>query len=128
MKLPGAGHGNGAHTKGGDDTCEDVQTGEILKCTRAGSCAVVAKRSGTPITVKSLWNLTIANGDLYVADEGAATVVVMNLTTNAPAYTVGTPGANPSFSEFGSPRSVSVSSTGEIAMADFTNNDISIWE
>ena len=105
----------------------DAQTGEILKCTTAGSCTVVAKKSGTPTTVKSPWNLTIANGDLYIADEGAAQVVVMNLTTNALVYTFGTPGTTPSLGEFGSPRSVAVSSTGEIAVADFTNNDISLW-
>jgi DNA-binding beta-propeller fold protein YncE len=105
----------------------DAQTGEILKCTAAGSCTVVAKKSGTPTTVKSPWNLTIANGDLYIADEGAATVVVMNLTTNALVYSFGTAGTNPSLGELGSPRSVSISSTGEIAVADFTNNDISLW-
>jgi hypothetical protein len=105
----------------------DAQTGEILKCTTAGSCTAVAKKSGTPTTVKSPWNLTIANGDLYIADEGAATVVVMNIATNALVYSFGTPGSNPSLGEFGSPRSVSVSSTGEIAVADFTNNDISLW-
>jgi hypothetical protein len=43
-------------------------------------------------------------------------------------YTFGTAGTNPSLGEFGSPRSVSISSTGEIAVADFTNNDISIWK
>jgi DNA-binding beta-propeller fold protein YncE len=105
----------------------DAQTAEILKCTTAGSCTVVAKRSGTPTKVKSPWNLTIANGDLYIADEGAAAVVVMNLATNALVTSFGTPGSNPSLSEFGSPRSVAVSSTGEIAVADFTNNDISLW-
>ena len=104
-----------------------MQTGEILKCTTAGSCAVVAKRSGTPTTVKSPWNLTIANGDLYIADEGAAAIVVMNLTTNALVYTFCSPGSNPSLPEFGSPRSVAVSLTGEVAVADFTN-DISIWK
>ena len=70
----------------------DAQTGEILKCTTAGSCTVVAKKSGTPTKVKSPWNLTIANGDLYIADEGAAEVVVMNLATHTPVYTFGTPG------------------------------------
>jgi DNA-binding beta-propeller fold protein YncE len=106
----------------------DAQTAEILKCTTAGSCTVVAKRSGTPTKVKSPWNLTIANGDLYIADEGAAAVVVMNLATNALVTSFGTPGSNPSLGEFGSPRSVSISSTGEIAVADFTNNDISFWK
>ena len=107
----------------------DAQTGTILKCTTTGSCTVVAKKSGTPTKVKSPWNLTIANGDLYVADEGAADVVAMTLAAPySTVYTFGTPGTDPSLGEFGSPRSVAISSTGEIAVADFTNNDISIWK
>jgi DNA-binding beta-propeller fold protein YncE len=107
----------------------DAQTGTILKCTTTGSCTVVAKKSGTPTKVKSPWNLTIANGDLYIADEGAADVVAMTLAAPySTVYTFGTPGTDPSLGEFGSPRSVAISSTGEIAVADFTNNDISIWK
>jgi DNA-binding beta-propeller fold protein YncE len=106
----------------------DAQTGEILKCTTTGSCTVAAKRSGTPTKVKSPWNLTIANGDLYIADEGASAVVVMNLSTNALVESFGTPGTDPGLGEFGSPRSVAVSTTGEIAVADFDNNDISFWK
>ena len=105
----------------------DAQTGEILKCTTSGSCTVAAKRAGTATTVKSPWNLTVASGDLYIADEGASAVVVMNLATNALVYSFGIPGSNPSLGELGSPRSVSVSSTGEVAVADFTNDDISLW-
>ena len=107
----------------------NAQTGQILQCTIAGACTVIAARTGTATTVNSPWNLTIANGRLYIADEAAGQVVVMDMT--APfdtVYTLGTPGSNPDLGELGSPRSVSVSANGEIAVADFTNNDISFWK
>ena len=107
----------------------DAQLGEIFKCTTAGSCTVVAKKSGTPTKVKSPWNLTIVGANLYIADAGAADVVVMTLASPySTVSTFGTLGTNPALGQFESPRSVSVSSTGEIAVADFTNNDISFWK
>jgi hypothetical protein len=108
----------------------NAQTGQILKCTTAGACTVIAARSGTATTVNSPWNLTIANGDLYIADEGAGAIVVMNMTAPySEVETFGTLGSDPSLGELGSPRSVSIdASTGEIAVADFANDDISFWK
>jgi hypothetical protein len=108
----------------------NAQTGQILKCTTAGACTVVAARTGTPTIVNSPWNMSIANGDLYIADEGAASVVVMNMTAPySTIYTFGAPGTNPSLGQLGSPRSVAVNPVnGEIAVADFENNDISFWK
>jgi DNA-binding beta-propeller fold protein YncE len=108
----------------------NAQTGQILKCTTAGACTAVAKRTGTPTKVNSPWNLTIANGDLYIADEGAGSIVVMNMASPYNEIeTFGTLGSNPSLGQLGSPRSVSVNPlNGEIAVADFNNNDISFWK
>jgi hypothetical protein len=107
----------------------NAQTGQILRCTTAGACTVVAARTGTPTVVNSPWNMSIVNGNLYIADEGAGSIVVMDM--NAPyatVYTFGTPGTNPGLGELGSPRSVSVNPVnGEIAVADFDNDDISFW-
>jgi DNA-binding beta-propeller fold protein YncE len=54
----------------------------------------------------------------------------MNMTAPfGTVYTFGTPGSNPDLGQLGSPRSVSVSPlNGEVAVADFTNNDISFWK
>jgi DNA-binding beta-propeller fold protein YncE len=108
----------------------NAQTGQILQCTTAGACTAVAKRSGTPTKVNSPWNLTIANGNLYIADEGAGAIVVMNMASPYNEIeTFGTLGSNPSLGQLGSPRSVSVNPlNGEIAVADFNNNDISFWK
>jgi DNA-binding beta-propeller fold protein YncE len=107
----------------------NAQTGQILKCTTAGVCTAVAKRTGTPVKVNSPWNLTIYNGNLYIADEAAGSIVVMNMSTNALVYTFGTLGSNPSAGQLGSPRSVSINpNNGEIAVADFNNNDVSFWK
>jgi sugar lactone lactonase YvrE len=107
----------------------DAQTGAILRCSTTGTCAAVAKRTGTPTKVTSPWNLTISGGDLYIADEGASKVTAMSMT--APyslVFSFGTPGTNPSLGQLGSPRSVAVNPVnGQIAVADFQNNDISIW-
>jgi sugar lactone lactonase YvrE len=108
----------------------NAETGQILKCTTAGACTVVAARTGTPTIVNSPWNMSIANGDLYIADEGAGSVVVMHMTAPySTVYSFGTPGTNPSLGQLGSPRSVAVNPVnGEIAVADFENNDISFWK
>ena len=108
----------------------NAQTGQILQCTIAGACTAVAARTGTPTIVNSPWNLTLANGHLYIADEGAGKVVVMNMTAPfGTVYTFGSPGSNPSLGQLSSPRSVSVSPlNGDVAVADFSNNDISIWK
>jgi DNA-binding beta-propeller fold protein YncE len=107
----------------------DAQTGEILRCSTTGTCTAVAKKTGTPTKVTSPWNLTISGGDLYIADEGASKVTAMSMT--APyslVFSFGTPGTNPSLGQLGSPRSVAVNPVnGQIAVADFQNNDISIW-
>ena len=108
----------------------NAQTGQILQCTTAGVCTAVAARTGTPTTVNSPWNLTIANGHLYIADEAAGDIVVMNMTAPfGTVYAFGVPGSNPDLGQLGSPRSVSVSPlNGEVAVADFTNNDVSFWK
>jgi hypothetical protein len=108
----------------------NAQTGQILQCTVAGACTAVAARTGTASTVNSPWNLTIANGHLYIADEAAGDIVVMNMTAPyTTVYAFGTPGSDPSAGQLGSPRSVSVNPlNGEVAVADFTNNDISFWK
>jgi DNA-binding beta-propeller fold protein YncE len=108
----------------------DAQLGDVFKCTTTGVCTAVAKRFGTPTKLKSPWNLTIANNDLYIADATAGKIVVMTLAS--PYSTVlsfGTPGTDPSLGQLGSPRSVSINPlNGEIAVADFNNNDISFWK
>jgi tripartite motif-containing protein 71 len=106
----------------------NAQTGAILKCSTTGVCSIVAKTSGTPTIVVSPWNLTIAGGNLYIADEGASKVIAMSMATYSTVLSFGTPGATPSLGEFGSPRSVAVNPlNGQIAVADFQDNDISIW-
>jgi NHL repeat len=114
---------------GSDLWVANAQTGQILRCTTAGVCTAVAARTGTLTIVNSPWNLTIVNGTLYIADEGAGSIVVMNMTAPyATVYTFGTLGSNPSLGQLGSPRSVSVNPlTGEVAVADFDNDDISFW-
>jgi DNA-binding beta-propeller fold protein YncE len=105
----------------------DAEIGQVLQCTPAGSCTVVAKGSGTPTKVSAPWNLTLAQGELWIADEGAAKIVVMTLT-GSPVFTFGSRGANPSIGEFVSPRSVAVNPVdGEVAVADFGANVISLW-
>jgi DNA-binding beta-propeller fold protein YncE len=108
----------------------NAQSGQVLKCTTAGSCGVVVARTGTSAKVKSPWNLTIFGGDLYIADAGAGKVVVITLAApNNLVYSFGTLGSNPSLGQLGSPRSAAVNPlTGEVAVADFTNNDISLWK
>jgi hypothetical protein len=56
--------------------------------------------------------------------------VVMNMASPYNEIeTFGTLGSNPSLGQLGSPRSVSIdASTGEIAVADFANDDISFWK
>jgi DNA-binding beta-propeller fold protein YncE len=105
----------------------DAQLGEVFQCTPAGVCTVVAKRFGTPTTVSSPWNLTLSGGQLWIADEGAAKIVVMTLT-GSPVFTFGGPGTNPNLGQFLSPRSVAVNPvSGQIAVADFGANVISLW-
>jgi hypothetical protein len=106
-----------------------AQTGQILKCTVTGSCAEVAGPSGTATKLASPWNITIAGGELYIADELASKIVVMNMTAPyATSFTFGIPGSNPVLGQLGSPRSVSVNPVnGQIAVADFQNDDISFW-
>jgi DNA-binding beta-propeller fold protein YncE len=106
----------------------DSQAGQVLSCTPAGSCVVVAKRFGTPTKLSSPWNLTIAGGNVWIADEGAAKIAVMTLT-GTPVFTFGGPGSNPSLGQFTSPRSVAVNPiSGQIAVADFGANLISLWQ
>jgi tripartite motif-containing protein 71 len=107
----------------------DAGNGRILQCTTTGSCIVATTIKSGSSSPSSPWNLSISNGDLYVADEGASRVVVLSMT--APyhvVFTFGTAGTNPAFGEFASPRSVAVDPVnGDIAVADFTNDCISIW-
>jgi DNA-binding beta-propeller fold protein YncE len=106
----------------------DATTGEVLRCTTGGSCVAVAKRSGTQTTVNAPWNLTFANGNLWIADAGAAHVTVMTLT-GSPVFTFGSRGGNPNLGQFQSPRALAVDPvTGQIAVADFAADVISLWQ
>jgi DNA-binding beta-propeller fold protein YncE len=105
----------------------DAQLGVIFQCTPTGGCTAVAKRSGTATTVGTPWNLSFANGELWIADAGAAKIIVMTLT-GSPVFSFGSPGTNPSLGQFVSPRSVAVNPVnGGVAVADFGANLISLW-
>jgi tripartite motif-containing protein 71 len=106
----------------------DTQAAVVYRCTISGTCTAVAKRTGTPTIVSGPWNMTIANGDLYMADESAGKIVVMDLS-GAPVFTFGNPGGNPNLGQFSSPRSVAINPVdGSVAVADFNANLISIWQ
>ena len=106
----------------------DSQIGQVLKCTPAGACVAVAKRTGTPTKVMTPWNLLYSGGSLWIADEAASKVIVMTLA-GSQLFTLGGPGPDPTVGQLQSPRSVAVNAvTGQIAIADFTANLISLWQ
>lgn len=106
----------------------DAQAGIVYRCTTAGSCTAVAKRIGTPTLVNGPWNMAVNNGALWIADQSAGKIVVMDLT-GAPMFTFGSLGANPNLGQFVSVRSVAINPlNGSVAVADFGADLISIWQ
>ena len=86
------------------------------------------ERTGTPVKVNSPWNLTISGGDLYIADEAAGSMVIMNMTHRTRTSTRSGPRSESEPRPAGlAALGVGQSENGEIAVADFNNNDISFW-
>ena len=83
-----------------------------------------------PTNVSQPWNLAVVgpagSERLFISDGNNGRVVIMTVA-GAPLATFGTPGTGPG--QFMSPRSVAVRpSDGRIAVADFDNNRISLWQ
>ncbi len=76
-------------------------------------------------TVNLPWNMEIAGGKLYIADGNNGRVVVLTLANSA-VTTFGSDGTCTNC--LSAPRSVAIdTSAGTVAVADFNNNRISIW-
>jgi DNA-binding beta-propeller fold protein YncE len=97
----------------------------VTKYSSAGTLLTTLATSGAGATnVKGPYGLQLSGGRLYVADAGNNRVLVLNPAGGA-IGSFGTTGAAPG--QFSSPRSVAISSAGAVAVADFVNNRISIW-
>jgi DNA-binding beta-propeller fold protein YncE len=97
----------------------------VTKYSPAGALLTTLATSGAGATnVKGPYGLHLSGGRLYVADAGNNRVLVLNPAGGA-IGSFGTTGSGPG--QLSSPRAVAVSPAGAVAVADFVNNRISIW-
>jgi tripartite motif-containing protein 71 len=99
----------------------DSGNNRLLKCSRSGTCQVLASAGTGPGQVKNPNGLAIVAGNLFVADSGNNRVEVLSASTGTFISTFGQGFLN-------SPRDVAVDPSGRFAyVSNFRLNSVSVW-